>query len=191
VGVVRGSESDTSGHVIVGERCLVLRIRRQASAGRCTAVVLLLLRLEGKLPRVGDGDLAGCKKKNVSRTARSARVWRASHVARGAHLGRGLAGRRAKGLNLLHNVHRAVVEDLAKNDVAVCQKRGERTRDDEKQDRDSRGTSLRLIFPRDALSSQEVFTVVMKNCEPLVLGPALAMERMPGPVCSEVVAGSG
>ena len=31
--------------------------------------------------------------------------------------------------------------------------------------------------------TQGVFTVVMKNWEPLVLGPALAMERSPGFVC--------
>lgn len=28
-----------------------------------------------------------------------------------------------------------------------------------------------------------VFSVQMKNWEPLVLGPALAMDRIPGPVC--------
>ena len=32
-------------------------------------------------------------------------------------------------------------------------------------------------------SSHSVFTVQMKNCDPLVLGPALAIERIPGPVC--------
>merc|ERR1712225_125617 len=32
-------------------------------------------------------------------------------------------------------------------------------------------------------SSQLVTTVVMKNLEPLVFGPALAMERSPGLVC--------
>src|SRR5205085_4266268 len=32
-------------------------------------------------------------------------------------------------------------------------------------------------------SSHGVATWVMKNCEPLVFGPALAIERMPGPVC--------
>src|SRR5215469_16844491 len=32
-------------------------------------------------------------------------------------------------------------------------------------------------------SSQPVLTVVMKNCEPLVLGPALAMDSRPGLVC--------
>lgn len=31
-----------------------------------------------------------------------------------------------------------------------------------------------------------VFSVQMKNCDPLVFGPALAMERMPGPVCVSV-----
>lgn len=32
-------------------------------------------------------------------------------------------------------------------------------------------------------SSQGVGARVMKNCEAFVLGPALAMERMPAPVC--------
>ena len=32
-------------------------------------------------------------------------------------------------------------------------------------------------------SSHAVLTVQMKNWEPLVPGPALAIERMPGPVC--------
>merc|ERR1719230_1534087 len=32
-------------------------------------------------------------------------------------------------------------------------------------------------------SSQSVFTVHKKNWEPLVLGPAFAIDRMPGPVC--------
>ena len=32
-------------------------------------------------------------------------------------------------------------------------------------------------------SSQGVATVVIKNCEPLVLGPELAIDRRPGPVC--------
>ena len=32
-------------------------------------------------------------------------------------------------------------------------------------------------------SSQGVATVVMKNCEPFVFGPALAMERRNGLVC--------
>ena len=32
-------------------------------------------------------------------------------------------------------------------------------------------------------SSQSVLTVQRKNCEPFVPGPALAIERTPGPVC--------
>ena len=32
-------------------------------------------------------------------------------------------------------------------------------------------------------SSQGVATCVMKNCEPLVFGPALAIESTPGPLC--------
>jgi len=32
-------------------------------------------------------------------------------------------------------------------------------------------------------SSHDVTTVVTKNCEPLVFGPALAIERRPGFVC--------
>lgn len=33
-------------------------------------------------------------------------------------------------------------------------------------------------------SNQDVLAVHKKNCEPLVLGPALAIDRMPGPVTS-------
>ena len=36
-------------------------------------------------------------------------------------------------------------------------------------------------------SSQAVSEVQRKNCDPLVLGPALAMERIPGPVVFVVV----
>merc|ERR1719247_41405 len=32
-------------------------------------------------------------------------------------------------------------------------------------------------------SSQDVFTVQMKNCDPLVFGPAFAMLKVPGPSC--------
>lgn len=32
-------------------------------------------------------------------------------------------------------------------------------------------------------SYQGVWAVQMKNWDPLVLGPALAMDRIPGPVC--------
>merc|ERR1711920_578475 len=35
-------------------------------------------------------------------------------------------------------------------------------------------------------SSQAVFTVQRKNWEPLVLGPALAIDKIPGPVCLRV-----
>ena len=34
-------------------------------------------------------------------------------------------------------------------------------------------------------------TVVMKNCEPLVSGPAFAMDSMPGPVCFSLKFSSG
>ena len=33
------------------------------------------------------------------------------------------------------------------------------------------------------ISYQSVLMVQMKNWEPLVFGPALAMDRVPGPVC--------
>ena len=36
---------------------------------------------------------------------------------------------------------------------------------------------------RGRSTDQSVLTVQRKNWEPLVLGPALAMERMPGPSC--------
>ena len=48
---------------------------------------------------------------------------------------------------------------------------------------------LFLFFPdqrrknRSGFLYSDSFTVVMKNCEPLVLGPALAIERMPGLLC--------
>merc|ERR1719478_1731516 len=40
-------------------------------------------------------------------------------------------------------------------------------------------------FPKTTCfpSSQSVFTVQRKNCEPFVFGPAFAMDRTPGPVC--------
>jgi hypothetical protein len=43
----------------------------------------------------------------------------------------------------------------------------------------------RLTYPKTQClpSSQGVLLVHRKNWEPLVLGPALAMERIPGPVC--------
>jgi hypothetical protein len=42
-----------------------------------------------------------------------------------------------------------------------------------------------MIFPNTTCfpSSQLVVMVVMKNWDPLVFGPALAMLRYPGPVC--------
>lgn len=36
---------------------------------------------------------------------------------------------------------------------------------------------------RDVVLGQEKITRLLTNCEPLVLGPALAMERRPGLVC--------
>merc|ERR1719473_2419275 len=35
-------------------------------------------------------------------------------------------------------------------------------------------------------SSQSVLTVHKKNWEPFVLGPALAIDRIPGPVCFRI-----
>eukprot|EP00429_Kryptoperidinium_foliaceum_P076945 CAMPEP_0176224642 /NCGR_PEP_ID=MMETSP0121_2-20121125/21357_1 /TAXON_ID=160619 /ORGANISM="Kryptoperidinium foliaceum, Strain CCMP 1326" /LENGTH=59 /DNA_ID=CAMNT_0017563897 /DNA_START=31 /DNA_END=210 /DNA_ORIENTATION=- len=35
-------------------------------------------------------------------------------------------------------------------------------------------------------SNHAVFTVHKKNWEPLVFGPAFAMDKMPGPVCLSV-----
>eukprot|EP00955_Chlamydomonas_euryale_P014031 151325-Chlamydomonas_euryale.AAC.10 len=52
---------------------------------------------------------------------------------------------------------------------------------------DSRMASLAPCFP----SSHDVFAVVMKNWEPLVLGPALAMDRYPGRSCFSVKFSSG
>merc|ERR1719410_268670 len=47
-------------------------------------------------------------------------------------------------------------------------------------------TSIPLVtFPNTTCfpSNQAVFTVHRKNCDPLVLGPALAIDSTPGPVC--------
>lgn len=41
------------------------------------------------------------------------------------------------------------------------------------------------------LQYQGVSTVVMKNWEPLVLGPALAIDRSPTPLCLSVKFSSG
>lgn len=43
--------------------------------------------------------------------------------------------------------------------------------------------SHKKSYNRNVKNYQLVVTVVMKNWEPLVSGPALAMERRPGPVC--------
>ena len=42
-----------------------------------------------------------------------------------------------------------------------------------------------FILPKTTclLSNQSVLAVQMKNWEPFVLGPAFAMDKMPGPVC--------
>lgn len=50
---------------------------------------------------------------------------------------------------------------------------------------------LHSMDPEDMLihtasAHHEVRSVQMKNWEPLVLGPALAMDRMPAPVCFRV-----
>jgi hypothetical protein len=39
------------------------------------------------------------------------------------------------------------------------------------------------IGTKKKLPQQVTLAVQMKNCEPLVLGPALAIDRIPGPVC--------
>jgi hypothetical protein len=39
------------------------------------------------------------------------------------------------------------------------------------------------VMQRNGCDAYDVMTVVMKNCEPLVSFPALAMERMPFLVC--------
>ncbi len=50
--------------------------------------------------------------------------------------------------------------------------------------------ALHSMDPEDMLihtsAHHEVTSVQMKNWEPLVLGPALAMDRQPAPVCFRV-----
>ena len=45
--------------------------------------------------------------------------------------------------------------------------------------RDTAGQTIRVI----ECCYQFALLVVMKNCDPLVFGPELAMERIPGPAC--------
>jgi hypothetical protein len=87
--------------------------------------------------------------------------WELAAVCNDNLLGR-LARRRSQALNLRDNVHAS--RDLAKHHVLACW---------------IRMTWLLRYKP----SSHDVVTVVMKNWEPLVSLPALAMERRPGPVC--------
>lgn len=47
-----------------------------------------------------------------------------------------------------------------------------------------------LTLPQSP-THQSVLAVQMKNWEPFVLGPALAMDRMPGPVCFRMKFSSG
>ena len=50
-----------------------------------------------------------------------------------------------------------------------------------------------MTFPKTQClpSSHGVLTVVIKNCEPFVSGPALAILRSPGPVCLSIKFSSG
>ena len=87
----------------------------------------------------------------------------------------GLPGLRAKSLDVLDNVH--ALDDAAAVDVRRFESEKNVIR--LKVKKTSHKTTC---FP----SSQAVGTVQMKNCEPLVLGPALAIERTPSPVCLSV-----
>lgn len=50
--------------------------------------------------------------------------------------------------------------------------------------------SPKLLLPQPT-THHSVLAVQMKNWEPFVLGPALAMDRMPGPVCFRMKFSSG
>ena len=145
--------------------------------------------LEGQLARVDNDNLPG----GGNREGQNKPHYKDEHEGAAppfpapacvTHLLGGLARARAEGLDLGHDVHRAVVEDLAKHNVAVWEKHKAEGGGVMRGQPPGPG-ACRCPALADALSSHEVLTVVMKNCEPLVLGPALAMDRMPGPVCSK------
>ncbi|KAH9877028.1 hypothetical protein IAQ61_002389 [Plenodomus lingam] len=84
--------------------------------------------------------------------------------------GDGLGGGSAGGADLLDGLDNIkTLDDLSEDDVLAVQ------------------PSRRFVSTRrrsdTVQSTYEVLTVQMKNWDPLVPGPALAMERIPGPVC--------
>ena len=57
----------------------------------------------------------------------------------------------------------------------------------EKEERGEKGVLKQTASLRGAIVAyQLVFAVQRKNWDPFVLGPALAMDRIPGPVCFSV-----
>ena len=98
--------------------------------------------------------------------AQNARALQLTAVGNDNLLG-GLARLRAVRLNLGHNVQ--ALSDLSKDSVLAV------------QPLHVISTSNTNINARTA-----VLAVQIKNCDPLVLGPALAMDKIPAPVCFKV-----
>lgn len=80
-------------------------------------------------------------------------------------------------LNLLHDV--VALEDLAEDDVTTIEPTGIRVLANVLRCK----RSLPYLSCRRCFATYEVTTVVIKNWEPLVSLPALAMERTPFLVC--------
>jgi hypothetical protein len=79
------------------------------------------------------------------------------------------AGRRANSLEGLDNLHGLLISDLAEDDVAAIEPRGDNGGDEE----------LGAV----AVKVSEQLIEAKKMADTYVLGPALAMERRPGRVC--------
>lgn len=86
----------------------------------------------------------------------------------------------AAALHGLHHVHPLL--DAAEDDVLAVQP-AQKCGSHQWGAATSPGSPQRDAVPPPPHTHHSVLAVQMKNWEPFVLGPALAMDRMPGPVC--------
>ena len=91
----------------------------------------------------------------------------------GLDVGADGTGVAAKGLDLLDDPEGLIVSNLAEDDVLAVEPRGHNGGDEE----------LRAVAMRQSVLSPYHKTSRQKRRKTYVLGPALAMERIPGLVC--------
>lgn len=101
-------------------------------------------------------------------------------------LGTGLSTVGTIALHFLDDIQ--AFHNLSEDDVFAVQPVGKENMRGGKEKKKGQEAALSSMDPADMLmhtasAHHEVAAVQMKNWEPLVLGPALAMDRMPGPVC--------